>query len=304
MKKEAGSDKKIYLIAPEQDQLSNPAFPLRAIFYHPFIKDTPYFAAIDGDKYAEYLSTIGVPDEQIRDLVVFFEPSPKQPIIDAEKYKYLGAYSPEANVLSIYPDSLYASYSRNLRKAEKIASAKSNPGKVVRRVTMSINRPFTSLTTTRLADYLLAAPQERGIAFAKKLLQNNMQDALNTILQHESQHMLDRAELVKKNNDVRMPFYMRARKKLSIASGIAASAALAPLLASRHQLTSLGNDLFVGFGALETGVGMGLITAVGLGGLAHRNYRAAEEEKRARRRESMRDARRNPMMYLWERSKS
>ena len=88
----------------------------------------------------------------------------------------------ETKEIALYGDAIWEEYNEALETSERIAKGKESPR----------NQFSDLLYTKRLEGYLVVAPEQRGLKFAKKVLDNAANRQLSGDLIHELSHFLDR----------------------------------------------------------------------------------------------------------------
>lgn len=136
-------------------------------------ESTPYVPSIDRKKYADFLREIGVPDEKIE--------RHKLILSTARGPSTLGQFNKDTKSVTIYINNFWRRYESAWEAAQDLSYGN-----------FTFEYPVNDLLhTKRLPDYLRNAPEERGLAFAQKLLINAVNRKINGAVFHEAQHLKD-----------------------------------------------------------------------------------------------------------------
>lgn len=158
--------------------------------------DAPYFVSIIPLEYDHFLRQNGMPEDQIQALKVYTRRKRLPGLAGLAD----AVYEPNRRAVVLCTDHIYSSYQGYLKAAEEIAQGQRQPFRVkIGGKVFYEKNPFGDiLYTKRLVNYLQAAPSERGMAFARKVILNGVSRELNANFLHETRHAIDNIDGVNK----------------------------------------------------------------------------------------------------------
>lgn len=152
---------------------SNSVYPI--VEYSPNLADAPYTVFVDQNLCGQFLSELGMPNEDIEQTLI-------QVARGSSRSTIGGNYSSEESSVTIYTDWLWTRYLKHLKEIQQLSL---HQGK-------KPSKKFQELFyTKKLPHYLASAPLERSSLFTQKLLTNAVNRRLNNIQRHELGHRLD-----------------------------------------------------------------------------------------------------------------